>query len=84
MKLFASIILLMGSLHLTAQQTILLYPSSIPNSTVYQMKEIKMERDGLLLGYRSISSPTLAVYLPDEKIASGAAVIICPGGGYGM
>jgi acetyl esterase/lipase len=48
------------------------------------MKEIRMERDGQLQGYRSISQPTLAVYLPDEKLATGAAVVICPGGGYGM
>ncbi len=27
-------------------------------------------------------SPTLTMYLPDKKKATGAAVIICPGGGY--
>ena len=43
-----------------------------------------MENKGLFIGYRSISEPTLNVYLPDEKIATGAAVVICPGGGYGM
>jgi len=84
MKRFASILLLLVSLHLAAQQTIPLYPSAIPNSTTYLMKEIRMERDGQLIGYRSISQPTLAVYLPDEKFATGAAVVICPGGGYGM
>lgn len=84
MKLFASILLLTASLQIAAQQTIPLYPSAIPNSTTYTMKEIRMEREGQLLGYRSISQPTLAVYLPDEKIATGAAVVICPGGGYGM
>lgn len=84
MKRFASILLLLVSLNLAAQQTIPLYPSSIPNSTTYSMKEIKMERDGQLIGYRSISQPTLAVYLPDEKTATGTAVVICPGGGYGM
>ena len=84
MKLFASILFLMVSLRLAAQHTIPLYPTSIPNSTAYSMKEIRMEKDGQFLGYRSISQPTLAVYLPDEKVATGAAVIICPGGGYGM
>ncbi len=84
MKRFTTILILFVSLQLTAQQTIPLYPGVIPNSTGYPMKEIKMERDGQLLGFRSISQPTLAVYLPDEKIATGAAVVICPGGGYGM
>ncbi len=27
--------------------------------------------------------PTLTIYKPDEAIATGAAMIICPGGGYG-
>jgi acetyl esterase/lipase len=84
MKQLISIFLLVVSLNLAAQQTIPLYPAAIPNSTAYQMKEIKMEKDGQLIGYRNISQPNLAVYLPDEKIATGAAVIICPGGGYGM
>lgn len=84
MKQLASILLLMVSLHLAAQQTISLYPTAIPNSTAYPMKEIKMEHEGQLLGYRSISQPTLAIYLPEQTIATGSAVIICPGGGYGM
>jgi len=84
MKQLASVLLLMVSLHLAAQQTIPLYPSAIPNSTTYPMKEIRMEKEGQLLGYRSISQPTLAVYLPDEKLATGAAVVICPGGSYSM
>jgi len=72
------------TLHLEAQQIRPLYPAAIPNSKPYPMKEIAMENEGQFWGYRSISEPTLAVYLPDQKIATGAAVIICPGGGYGM
>lgn len=84
MRRLASILFLSVSLHLAAQQILPLYPASIPNSKPYQMKEIRMENNGLFLGFRSISVPTLAVYLPDQKIATGSAVIICPGGGYGM
>ena len=72
------------ALNLSAQQIIPLYSGAIPNSTGYKMKEIRMENKGLFIGYRSISEPTLNVYWPDEKIATGAAVVICPGGGYGM
>lgn len=32
---------------------------------------------------RNVKWPTLTVYLPPAEIATGAAVIICPGGGYG-
>lgn len=72
------------SLQLTAQEVIPLYPGEIPNSTTYKMKEITITERGDFKGYRNISVPTLAVYLPDPSVATGHAVIICPGGGYGM
>lgn len=84
MKQIVLFFLLLVSLHSAAQQIINLYPSGIPNSKPYPMKEISMENDGQFLGYRNISAPTLKIYLPDEKTATGSAVIICPGGGYGM
>jgi hypothetical protein len=62
-------------MHLGAQQILPLYPATIPNSKSYVMKEIRMEDDGQFLGFRSISVPTLAVYLPDQKIATGTSVI---------
>lgn len=84
MKRIISILLLFVTMHLVAQETIPLFPVAIPNSIPYKMKEIRMVSDGKFIGYHSISQPTLAVYLPDQKIATGTAVIICPGGGYGM
>jgi acetyl esterase/lipase len=70
--------------HTAAQTIIPLYPGAVPNSKPYAMKEIRKEANGLLIGFWKISEPTLAIYLPDEKIATGQAVIICPGGGYEM
>ena len=84
MKNFALLVFAFLTLNISAQQIIPLYSGTIPNSTGYKMKEIRMENNGQFIGYRSISEPTLNVYLPDEKIATGAAVVICPGGGYGM
>jgi len=84
MKNFALLIFALMTLHLSAQQIIPLYSGALPNSTSYKMKEIRLENNGQFIGFRSISEPTLNVYLPDEKIATGAAVVICPGGGYGM
>ena len=84
MKRIALILSIFFPLNLTAQEIIPLYPAAIPNSKPYQMNEIRMEKDGLLIGFRRISIPTLTVYLPDQKIATGAAVIICPGGSYGV
>lgn len=82
MKRNTLFIFLAITLSLSAQQIMNLYPSAIPNSKPYQMKEITLEKDGIFFGFRNVSKPTLAVYLPDEKIATGVAVIICPGGGY--
>jgi acetyl esterase/lipase len=31
---------------------------------------------------RNVTNPTLTVYLPDPAVATGTAVVICPGGGY--
>jgi acetyl esterase/lipase len=84
MKNTALILLLAFSMKAAPQTIIPLYPGSVPNSKPYVMKEIRMEANGLLVGFRKISEPTLAIYLPDEKIATGQAVIICPGGGYEM
>jgi acetyl esterase/lipase len=36
------------------------------------------------LGKEEKDIPTLTVYLPETSKATGAAVVICPGGGYGM
>jgi acetyl esterase/lipase len=35
------------------------------------------------LGTNAHDIPTLTPYLPDPAIATGAAVVVCPGGGYG-
>ena len=83
-KRIISLALTLVAVQLYAQQVIPLYRETIPNSTPYAMKEIKMEKDGLLVGYRNISQPTLNIYLPDSGNNTGAAVVICPGGGYGM
>jgi acetyl esterase/lipase len=67
---------------LGAQQIIDLYPTSIPNSKPYPLKEIRTVKDGSVTWIKEVSKPTLTLYLPKQGIATGAAVIICPGGGY--
>lgn len=74
--------LLISGLNVSAQQSLPLYPDSIPNSTGYKMKEIPVEWNGKVAGYRNISHPSLSVYLPAPGTATGSAVVICPGGGY--
>jgi acetyl esterase/lipase len=82
MKQIALILFLIVSIHLEAQQIVDLYPTSIPNINAYPMKEIVMEENGHISLYKNVSKPTLTLYHPKKEIATGAAVIICPGGGY--
>lgn len=82
MKKIIFTLFLFTTLHLAAQETIPLYPVAIPNNIAYSMKETQVNNDGNIISYSKVSKPTLTIYLPDQKIATGTAVIICPGGGY--
>ncbi|GAB3002180.1 alpha/beta hydrolase [Cyclobacterium sediminis] len=82
MKQFALILFLIISSNLEAQQIMDLYPENIPNSKAYAMQEEVIEDNGRIAWLKNVSKPTLTSYHPSEKIATGAAVIICPGGGY--
>jgi acetyl esterase/lipase len=83
MKQILLFLILSMSISSEAQKTISLYPEAIPNSVNYNLKEITEESNGRISVYKNVSKPTLTVYLPNNEIATGAAVIICPGGGYG-
>ncbi|GHB83580.1 alpha/beta hydrolase [Persicitalea jodogahamensis] len=81
-KIALSSILLFVAVCGKAQQIIPLYSGTIPNATSYAMQESTSEKDGRILWYRKVSKPTLTVFLPAKEKASGAGVIIFPGGGY--
>lgn len=66
-----------------AQQIIPLYSGTIPNATSYTMQELATEKDGRVVWYRNVSKPTLTVFLPAKENATGTAVLLFPGGGYG-
>lgn len=62
-----------------AQEIINIYSGVIPGSITSNKTETK---DAGL--FRNVTNPTLEVYLPEKEIASGTAVIICPGGSYAV
>jgi len=70
---------LLFSLISNAQEIVDLYPAAIPNSKQTVKKETFTS--GM---FRGVSKPTLEVYLPEKEKASGAAVIIIPGGSYAV
>lgn len=61
-----------------AQETLKLWPDDIPYSTG-AIGEEEHPNEGRV---RNIQDPTITVYLPEKEKATGAAVVICPGGGY--
>src|SRR5882757_1798849 len=69
MKIFFASVILLSSLILSRaemQTAILLWPNGAPGA----------------LGDSTNDTPTLTPYLADTTNATGAAMVICPGGGY--
>ena len=63
---------------LHAQTEMALYPGRVPNAIEAENQETGAK------GYvKNVSKPTLTAFLPAAGTANGAAVIVCPGGGYG-
>lgn len=57
-------------------------PNSIANND-YQ-EEFRLNDKGEATGILKVINPRLKVFLVDNKNANNAAVVICPGGGYGV
>ncbi|MFZ0453197.1 MAG: alpha/beta hydrolase [Ignavibacteriaceae bacterium] len=73
------LLLFILSLNITAQEVINLYPGAVPNSKPSDVKET--DHTGMFSG---VTKPTLEIYLPEKDKNTGAAVVICPGGGYAV
>jgi len=66
-----------------AQEIIKLWPdNAIPNAIPGAVITEKSETSDDILRISNVSVPTLTAYLPPAGKATGAAVMICPGGGY--
>jgi len=66
----------------SAQDSMPLYSGSVPNSIPGPDREKSVTTD--LERISKVSIPTLRLYLPPKEKATGEAVIIFPGGGYGI
>ncbi len=72
-------VFLLAMQQLTAQKEIALYRDAVPNAIA--VADSSTFKNGVAA---KVINPTLTVYLPDKAKATGAAVVICPGGGYGV
>jgi Esterase/lipase len=67
-----------------SQKTIPLYKGAIPNAKETADEETGEYIEDSVYNISKISRPTLTIYLPPKEKANGTAVIVCPGGGYGV
>ena len=72
--------------HAMSQTVIPLYTGAIPGAKPIpaNFKEIADQGADGVLRVSKVTAPTLTAYLPAKDKATGTAVIICPGGGYGI
>lgn len=68
----------------TAQQIIPLYNGVVPNSRPVKMEEVRRADAVVDTVITKVAKPDLTVYTVSAAANKHAAVIICPGGGYGV
>lgn len=86
-KVYCSLfVLVLITQSLMAQEVIKIYSDKIPGQKAVpqSFKEINEMGDDGILRVSKVSVPTITAYLPEKGKATGTAVIICPGGGYGI
>ncbi|MGR3810114.1 alpha/beta hydrolase [Jiulongibacter sp. NS-SX5] len=84
MKKLALLMLMIASQIAFTQEVIKLYPSGVPGlKSEISVEEANVsDKDDGVIRLRNITEPTLTVYKPSKEKATGASIIICPGGGY--
>ncbi|RIV46143.1 alpha/beta hydrolase [Flagellimonas pelagia] len=76
-------LIVLVTMKISAQHAILpLWPNKIPNQKETDEKEDATFNDDGILWITNVQEPTIEVYLPTKKTATGQAVLIFPGGGY--
>jgi putative heme-binding domain-containing protein len=67
----------------TAGKAIPVWPGVAPGSEGWKQKEVEYRSDHARKAMVcNVTTPTLTAFLPDPAVATGAAVVICPGGGF--
>lgn len=83
MKNLLLTLLLIASVTVAQDFTIALWGDYIPNYKEVGEKDV-LNNDADMEHYRVITKPDISVYLPAKKNRTGQAVLIIPGGGYGV
>jgi acetyl esterase/lipase len=75
-------LLLLSTLASAQEHTIPLWPGIPPLQKDTSLRE-EMVREGIVR-ISNVQIPSIEVYLPTQQIATGEAIVIFPGGGYGI
>jgi len=78
-----SLAILLLSIVSTQAATLPLWPGPPPNHKSSDLVE-KTVADERIIRISQVQTPTIDVHLPARANANGQAVVICPGGGYGI
>ncbi len=80
---FLVALLILSAIAVNAQKIIPLYPGAAPGSENWDWNEgVTYQNQYNTKKVYNVTHPTLTVFLPDAAIATGTAVIICPGGSF--
>lgn len=74
--------LVLTFMSIQAQERLSLYANDIPNAKSIQAVSVNEELSQGM--FRRSTVPMVEIYLPEKDKATGAAVLICPGGAYGV
>jgi putative heme-binding domain-containing protein len=67
----------------TSETVIPVWPDRAPGSESWTQKELEYRNDwDHKPMVRNVTTPTLTAFLPEPSTATGAAVVVCPGGGF--
>ena len=81
LKSILSVVMMTFSLSLSAQvQTLSLYDDAVP----YTRKQLEQDQMGEGGRITQVAVPQLIVYHPEKEKANQMAILVCPGGGYGL
>jgi acetyl esterase/lipase len=85
MKYLLTLLLITSSLSLFSQKKdiIYLWPGKVPGEVKEKQEAVinTTEKDNIIR-YTEVTNPAIEVFMPEPAIKNGAAVIVCPGGGY--
>jgi acetyl esterase/lipase len=73
-------LLIINNVCFSQDSTISLWSGKIPN--YQETNDVETKEYGDVLWIRNVQEPTLQIYLPSKRSATGKAMVICPGGGY--